>query len=232
MSADLEILMEQTQTSVSISNWNISDSSRVVIPNASILINLKPDQILAYGSARVGGDGTIGSVSSDEIIFGELSLRAPLEFQISEDALISTDPTLFNENSTEIIPDEIENIVLFVQYDNDFEFGSKVTVSISKDINELFIGPTITGIDSIELNDDRLGLFNQDSIYINVEIGVIGKEDEYGNPVSSKFLSTDKMELNIYGRIQYFIDGSELQHPNEKIYISYYILYHSCIWAE
>ena len=207
---------------VSISNWNISDSSRVVIPNASTLINLKPDQILAYGSARVGGDGTIGSVSSDEIIFGELSVRAPLEFQISEDALISTDPTLFNENSTEIIPDEIENIVLFVQYDNDFEFGSKITVSISQDttdfesgaadilINELFIGPTITGIDSIELNDDRLGLFNQDSIYINVEIGVIGKEDEYGNPVSSKFLSTDKMELNIYGRIQYFIDGSEL----------------------
>ena len=39
---------------------------------------------------------------------------------------------------------------------------------------------------------------------------MIGKEDEYGNPVSSKFLSTDKMELNIYGRIQYFIDGSEL----------------------
>jgi len=207
---------------VSISNWNISDSSRVVIPNASTLINLKPDQILAYGSARVGGDGTIGSVSSDEIIFGELSVRAPLEFQISEDALISTDPTLFNENSTEIIPDEIENIVLFVQYDNDFEFGSKITVSISQDttdfesgaadilIDELFIGPAITGLDSIELNDDRLGLFNQDSIYINVEIGVIGKEDEYGNPVSSKFLSTDKMELNIYGRIQYFIDGSEL----------------------
>jgi len=207
---------------VSISNWNISDSSRVVIPNASTLINLKPDQILAYGSARVGGDGTIGSVSSDEIIFGELSVRAPLEFQISEDALISTDPTLFNENSTEIIPDEIENIVLFVQYDNDFEFGSKIMVSISQDttdfesgaadilIDELFIGPAITGLDSIELNDDRLGLFNQDSIYINVEIGVIGKEDEYGNPVSSKFLSTDKMELNIYGRIQYFIDGSEL----------------------
>ncbi len=207
---------------VSISNWNISDSSRVVIPNASTLINLKPDQILAYGSARVGGDGTIGSVSSDEIIFGELSVRAPLEFQISEDALISTDPTLFNENSTEIIPDEIENIVLFVQYDNDFEFGSKITVSISQDTNDfesgaadilidqLFIGPAITGIDSIELNDDRLGLFNQDSIYINVEIGVIGKEDEYGNPVSSKFLSTDKMELNIYGRIQYLIDGSEL----------------------
>ena len=207
---------------VSISNWNISDSSRVVIPNASTLINLKPDQILAYGSARVGGDGTIGSVSSDEIIFGELSVRAPLEFQISEDALISTDPTLFNENSTEIIPDEIENIVLFVQYDNDFEFGSKITVSISQDttdfesgaadilIDELFIGPAITGLDSIELNDDRLGLFNEDSIYINVEIGVIGKEDEYGNPVSSKFLSTDKMELNIYGRIQYFIDGSEL----------------------
>ena len=207
---------------VSISNWNISDSSTVIVPNASVLINIQPDQILAYGSARVGGDGTVGSVTSDEIILGQLSVRAPLEFEIGQDALITTDPTLLNENESEIVPEEIENIVLFVQYNNDFEFGSMITVLMSQDtldfesgvadllIDELEIGSTSTGLDSIELNDNRLGLFNQDSIYLRVEIKVIGQEDNNGNPVPSKFLSTDQMQLNIYGRVQYFIDGSNI----------------------
>ena len=207
---------------VSISNWNISDSSTVIVPNASVLINIQPDQILAYGSARVGGDGTVGSVTSDDIILGELSVRAPLEFEIGQDALITTDPTLLNENESEIVPEEIENIVLFVQYNNDFEFGSMITVLMSQDtldfesgtadllIDELEIGSTSTGLDSIELNDNRLGLFNQDSIYLRVEIKVIGQEDNNGNPVPSKFLSTDEMQLNIYGRLQYFIDGSNI----------------------
>ena len=207
---------------VSISNWNISDSSTVIVPNASVLINIQPDQILAYGSARVGGDGTVGSVTSDDIILGELSVRAPLEFEIGQDALITTDPTLLNENESEVVPEEIENIVLFVQYNNDFEFGSMITVLMSQDtldfesgtadllIDELEIGSTSTGLDSIELNDNRLGLFNQDSIYLRVEIKVIGQEDNNGNPVPSKFLSTDEMQLNIYGRMQYFIDGSNI----------------------
>ena len=207
---------------VSISNWNISDSSTVIVPNASTLINVQPDQILAYGSARVGGDGTIGSVTSDEIILGELSVRAPLEFEIGQNALITTDPTLLNENDSDIVPEEIENIVLFVEYNNDFEFGSMITVSMSQDtldfesgtadllIDELQIGSTSTGLDSIELNDNRLGLFNQDSIYLRVEIKVIGQEDDNGNPVSSKFLSTDEMHLNIYGRVQYLIDGPDI----------------------
>ena len=207
---------------VSIANWNISDSSTVIVPNASTLINVQPDQILAYGSARVGGDGTIGSVTSDEIILGELSVRAPLEFEIGQNALITTDPTLLNENDSDIVPEEIESIVLFVEYDNDFEFGSMITVSMSQDtldfesgtadllVDELQIGSTSTGLDSIELNDNRLGLFNQDSIYLRVEIKVIGQEDDNGNPVSSKFLSTDEMHLNIYGRVQYLIDGPEI----------------------
>ena len=77
-------------------------------------------------------------------------------------------------------------------------------------IDELEIGSISTGLDSIELNDNRLGLFNQDSIYLRVEIKVIGQEDNNGNPVPSKFLSTDEMQLNIYGRVEYFIDGSNI----------------------
>ena len=207
----------------SITNWNITDSSQVIIPNASTLINIQPDKILAYGSARVGGDGTSGSVTSAEVIAGLLSVRAPLELEIGPDATITIDPELVTKTgAAETVPEEIEDVVVFISYDNSFEFGSTLTVLMSQDtldfesgaadilIDALQITAGVAGIDSIDLNDNRLGLFNQDSMYVQVQINVLGQTDSDGNPIPSRFLSTDEMQLNIYGRIQYFVDGPEL----------------------
>jgi len=207
----------------SITNWNITDSSQVIIPNASTLINIQPDKILAYGSARVGGDGTSGSVTSAEVIAGLLSVRAPLELEIGPDATITIDPELVTKTgAAETVPEDIEDVVVFISYDNSFEFGSTLTVLMSQDtldfesgaadilIDALQITAGVAGIDSIDLNDNRLGLFNQDSMYVQVQINVLGQTDSDGNPIPSRFLSTDEMQLNIYGRIQYFVDGPEL----------------------
>jgi hypothetical protein len=207
----------------SITNWNITDSSQVIIPDASTLINIQPDKILAYGSARVGGDGTSGTVKSTDMIAGLLSVRAPLELEIGPDASISTDPKLVTKaDAVETVPEEIEDVVVFINYDNSFEFGSTLTVLMSRDtmdfesgaadilVDALLIMAGSAGVDSIDLNDNRLGLFNQDSMYVQVLVNVLGQTDSNGNPIPSRFLSTDKMWLNIYGRVQYFIDGPDL----------------------
>ncbi|CUV10296.1 hypothetical protein MGWOODY_Mmi938 [hydrothermal vent metagenome] len=207
----------------SITNWNITDSSQVIIPNASTLINIQPDKIMAFGSARVGGDGTSGTVSSAGVIAGLLSVRAPLELEIGPNATITTDPELVTKaDAAETVPDEIEDVVVFISYDNSFEFGSSLTVLMSQDtldfesgaadilVDALLITAGGTGVDSIDLNDNRLGLFNQDSMYVQVQVNVLGQTDSDGNPIPSRFLSTDEMQLNIYGRIQYFVDGPEL----------------------
>ena len=207
----------------SITNWNITDSSQVIIPDASTLINIQPDKILAYGSARVGGDGTSGTVTSTDMIAGLLSVRAPLELEIGPNASISTDPKLATKaDAVETVPEEIEDVVVFINYDNSFEFGSTLTVLMSRDtmdfesgaadilVDALLIKAGSAGVDSIDLNDNRLGLFNQDSMYVQVLVNVLGQTDSNGNPIPSRFLSTDKMWLNIYGRMQYFIDGSDL----------------------
>ncbi len=212
----------------SITNWNITDSSSVIIPNANELINIQPDMILAYGSARVGGDGTSGTVTSDQTISGLLSVKAPLELEILPNAKITTDPELTTEaDAGETIPGEIEEIKVFIRYDNEFEFGTAVTVLMSQDtlhfddgtadvlVDSLLIPAGETGLDSLVLNDERLGLFNQDSMYVQAKINVLGQTDENGNPVPSKFLSTDTLQLNIYGRIQYLMDGPELAGDDE-----------------
>ena len=206
-----------------ITNWNITDSSQEIIPDASTLINIQPDKILAYGSARVGGDGTSGTVTSTDMIAGLLSVRAPLELEIGPDASISTDPKLVTKaDAVETVPEEIEDVVVFINYDNSFEFGSTLTVLMRRDtmdfetgaadilVDALLIMAGSAGVDSIDLNDNRLGLFNQDSMYVQVLVNVLGQTDSNGNPIPSRFLSTDKMWLNIYGRVQYFIDGPDL----------------------
>ena len=214
--------------SSSITNWNITDSSIVIIPKANELINIQPDMILAYGSARVGGDGTSGTVTSDQTIAGLLSVKAPLELEILPNAQITTDPELTTEaDAEETVPEELEEIMVFIRYDNEFEFGTAVTVLMSQDtlhfdegtadvlVDSLLIYAGETGLDSLVLNDERLGLFNQDSMYVQAKINVLGQTDENGNPVPSKFLSTDVLQLNIYGRIQYLIDGPELAGGDE-----------------
>ena len=212
----------------SITNWNITDSSSVIIPNANELINIQPDMILAYGSARVGGDGTSGTVTSDQTIAGLLSVVAPLELEIGPDAQITTDPELATEaDAEETIPEELEEMIVFIRYENEFDFGTAVTVLMSQDtlhfddgtadvlVDSLLINADETGLDSLVLNDERLGLFNQDSMYVQAKINVLGQTDENGNPVPSIFLSTDMLQLNIYGRIQYLIDGPELAGDDE-----------------
>ncbi len=212
----------------SITNWNITDSSSVIIPNANELINIQPDMILAYGSARVGGDGTSGTVTSDQTIAGLLSVVAPLELEIGPDAQITTDPELATEaDAEETIPEELEEMIVFIRYENEFDFGTAVTVLMSQDtlhfddgtadvlVDSLLINADETGLDSLVLNDERLGLFNQDSMYVQAKINVLGQTDENGNPVPSIFLSTDILQLNIYGRIQYLIDGPELAGDDE-----------------
>ena len=200
----------------------------MIIPNASTLINIQPDKILAYGSARVGGDGTSGTVTSTDMIAGLLSVRAPLELEIGHDATITIDPELVTKTgAAESVPEEIEDVVVFISYDNSFEFGSTLTVLMSQDtldfeagaadilVDALQITAGVAGVDSINLvgpvsDDNRLGLFNRDSMYVQVQVNVLGQTDSDGNPIPSRFLSTDEMQLNIYGRIQYFIDGPEL----------------------
>ncbi len=207
----------------SVANWNILDSSRVIIPQGSDLINIRPNRFLAYGVARAGGTDTYGTVTSDQTISGKMTIRAPLEFDISSDAWITSEPQLVNEgDSVEAVPGEIEEIIVFIRYQNQFEFGSVLSVLMSQDtlgfddgtadilVDSLTLAPNQSGRDSLLLNDERLDLFNQDSVYIQARFHLLGRVDENGQPLPTRFLSTDSLHINVYGRLQYFMDGHAL----------------------
>ena len=70
---------------------NIHANPSVQIPDASSLINIRPDRIIARGSAQVGDLDSVGTVASDDSLSGVMNVRAPLMFIVDADAVISPD---------------------------------------------------------------------------------------------------------------------------------------------
>lgn len=193
---------------------NIVDDPLVNIPDASALINIKPDQIVSYGSAAVGGNGT---VAVDQYVQGVMKIVVPMDMEITDDAMVDMDPELVDED----LPEVIESVILFAETDNQFDFGGFIEVLAARDTNifnasdpekpdtlatfRLF--PDSSFIESIMLEETKFELL-QDSLYLKTVVNLLGKRDEYGQPESSQLLPSDSLSLLLYGSIKGLIDLS------------------------
>lgn len=203
-----------------IRGWNITDSSVVTVPNAADLINIFPDRIVASGQATAGEPGVIGTIASDQFVAGEIEISAPLEFEITEDAVISLDPQKTDALEADVV-DRIKRFTLFARMENQFEFGAEVEVYAAKDtlwfepngggtpdtLALLSIPAATTSLDSVALDSTQFNLF-KDSVYVKTRVKLLEMSD--GSP--SRFLSTDSLHLNLYGTVRYLND--HLQQDN------------------
>ncbi|MBC8400082.1 MAG: hypothetical protein H8E14_01190 [Candidatus Marinimicrobia bacterium] len=200
----------------SVAQHNITENNQVVIPNAEALINIKPDKIVASGRATVGSLDTVGTVASDQFIEGEFNIKAPLKLYLTESSQIELD---LEEVDTEDFPEDLERIVLYADYYNQFDFGSQIEVLASEDTTlegslvmpdtllTLDIIPNYTGLDSILLDEDEFDLFiNSEQLYIKTIVNLVGEKDNQGNPLPSSFLSTDSLKILLWGSMQVLVD--------------------------
>ena len=188
-------------------NQNIHANPNIEISNASELINIRPDRIVARGSAKVGNLDSVGTVASDDSLSGVMSVRAPLMFLVDAGALISPDPVEFVEQGDSLgIPDEIIDAALVMTINNQWEFGASVSVLLGPDslaiengeVDTLLSGftfsPDASIVDTIYLDEDAFQLLKRSPSWIQPQISVISNE---GTPV--KFLSTDTLKITIDG---------------------------------
>ena len=188
-------------------NQNIHANPNIQILNASELINIRPDRIVARGSAKVGNLDSVGTVASDDSLSGVMSVRAPLMFLVDAGALISPDPVEFVEQGDSPgIPDEIIDAALVMTINNQWEFGASVSVLLGPDslaiengeVDTLLSGftfsPDASIVDTIYLDEDAFQLLKRSPSWIQPQISVISNE---GTPV--KFLSTDTLKITIDG---------------------------------
>ena len=188
-------------------NQNIHANPNIEISNASELINIRPDRIVARGSAKVGDLDSVGTVASDDSLSGVMSVRAPLMFLVDDGALISPDPVEFVEQGDSLgIPDGIIDAALVMTINNQWEFGASVSVLLGPDslaiengeVDTLLSGftfsPDASIVDTIYLDEDAFQLLKRSPSWIQPQISVISNE---GTPV--KFLSTDTLKITIDG---------------------------------
>ena len=196
---------------------NIHANPSVQIPDASSLINIRPDRIIARGSAQVGDLDSVGTVASDDSLSGVMNVRAPLMFIVDADAVISPDPVELVEQGDSLgIPDDIIDAALILKIDNQWEFGASVSVILGPDslsiengeVDTLLSGfsfnPDASVVDTIYLDQDKFQLLKRSPSWIQPQVSVLS---ESGAPV--KFLSTDTLTITIDG-ISSSIDLSSL----------------------
>ena len=196
---------------------NIHANPSIWIPDASSLINIRPDRIIARGSAQVGDLDSVGTVASDDSLSGVMNVRAPLMFIVDADAVISPDPVELVEQGDSLgISDDIIDVALILKIDNQWEFGASVSVILGPDslsiesgeVDTLLSGfsfnPDDFIVDTIYLDQDKFQLLKRSPSWIQPQVSVLS---ESGAPV--KFLSTDTLTITIDG-ISSSIDLSSL----------------------
>ena len=196
---------------------NIHANPSIQIPDASTLINIRPDRIIARGSAQVGDLDSVGTVASDDSLSGVMTVKAPLMFLIDEDAVIIPDPAeLVEEGDSLGISDDIIDAALILQIENQWEFGANVSIVLAPDslsiengeVDTLLSGftfnPDASAVDTIYLDQEAFQLLKRSPSWIQPQERVLSDSN---SPV--RFLSTDTLKITIDG-ISSSIDLSTL----------------------
>ena len=186
---------------------NIHANPNVQIPDASALINIRPDRIVARGSAQVGDLDSVGTVASDDSLSGIMIVRAPLMFIVDANTEISPDPSeLVGEGDSLGIPEDIMDIAVILSIDNQWSFGADLSVLLAPDsvsltngnVDTLISGfsfdPDASITDTLSLDEEAFDLLSRSPNWIQPKIKIISDDDQ---PV--KFLSTDTLTITIDG---------------------------------
>lgn len=203
----------------SIYHHNIIDTPILYIDNAQQLINILPNRITATGKAEVGDPEVLGKVSSTDTLSGLLTVAAPLSFIINDSSIITIDP----QKMDPIDANELKNATLFIDYQNEFEFGADITVLLATDttyfdtgeadtlISSLRLEANVSGRDSIILVKSDFDKLNQEENYSKAIISLLGRENG-----PSRFLSTDTLKINLSASFEYLINQPEsTESPDE-----------------
>ena len=192
-----------------IDGINIIETPNFMIDDLQDLININPNSLLAYGTAEVGSLTEYGSVSTQDTLSGRLKVLAPLAFEIDDSSSIKIDAQSLEKIDT---IEQIKSVKVFLDYENNFEFGANAVVLVSQDtanfyngladtLTHLTIIPDTSLIDSLTLDQNSLEILYQSGNYTKTILNVLGKENG-----PTRFLSTDTLNIKLYMGAQLIIE--------------------------
>ncbi len=202
---------EGDSDSLVVENQDITENPQVIFGNAAPLLNLFPEKIMVIGSATIGEENHVGTIARGQYVTGALNITAPFQFNIAENPRVELDPELVDEE----IPEQVEDMRLFAQMENAFEIGASVEIYAAKDtllfhedasgspdsLGIFTVQADASSLDSLVLDASKISLF-QEPVYIKTIVNMMGK----GEGETSSILSTDSLQITLYGKLRYLND--------------------------
>ena len=214
----------------------LTPENDIVHIDAADILNIHPESIVAGGQAIIGGGLEASTIMKGQKMEPIMSINVPL-------SLIIDDPNPIKDiESSDIaspLPDDntvtLDEVIIFTEAMNLFEFGAKVVVlasndSLTFDSTAMAHGlgtpadtlltlellplentdPEIAPeVNQILLSSTKLQLF-EERMYLKPEVTLLGNTDGQGNSLPSHFFTTDSLTVKTWGRITYTINGEEL----------------------
>ena len=144
-----EIIIDDTIDNIMYAE---STTEIVVIEGVNELLNIIPTLITVTDIYAIIGDGlTPGSIALNDSISGSYEVVTPLKF-IIEDYVVtdSIDAIEMDDDSQDMIEDNINGVKLVVSAENKFPFGSDIRIFFSTDSTLIFTAPQLV-IDSLSV---------------------------------------------------------------------------------
>ncbi|MFC1550347.1 hypothetical protein ACFL46_03560 [Candidatus Neomarinimicrobiota bacterium] len=207
--------MEETE----VPSTNILNGNPIYVDDAERLLNIRPDRITADGVLIIYPSGEPGSHFSNQDLPVMLVIEAPLNIEITETATYEIESQKVQMD----IDDAIESIKVFIDSDNDFDFGADLDILAARDtmyfkegslirpdtITQMTIHPnTPREIIIFDLGPEKYELF-QDSTYVTGKMRLLSNVDSQGNPTSSKLLSKDSLKVLVYTSVSVLVDPDD-----------------------
>jgi len=201
-----------------VPSTNILSGNPIFIDDAERLLNIRPNRITTDGLLIIYPSGEPGSLFSNQNLPVTMVIEAPLNIEITEAATFEIESQKVQMD----IDDVIETIKIFIDSDNDFDFGADLDILAADDtmhfkegsliqpdtITNLTLHPNTNETIIFDLEPEKFQLF-QDSTYITGKIRLLSNVDSQGNPTSSKLLSKDSLKILVYTSISVLVDPND-----------------------
>lgn len=202
--------------------------------DAAPLLNIHPDAIVSSGMAVVGDGISSSTIAQGQMMAPLMYINVPLSLIIEDPPFIEMDA----EGVDSPLPDDetisLEEVTIFVEAINLFEFGANVVLLASDDSTELDSVRLAQGLadpdtlisfeilpkenagvtDDLEVNEIVLenGQISiiEDRFFIKPQIQLLGQGSQ-----PARFFTTDSLSMKTWGSVSYTVHGDQLTEEEE-----------------
>lgn len=215
--------------------FSLTPSNDRITIDAAPLLNIQPDAIISSGMAVVGDGVSSSRIAKGQMMAPVMYINVPLSLIIENPPSIESDA----EGMDSPLPDDetisLEEVTIFAEAINHFEFGASILVLASNDSTELDSARLADGlanpdtlftleilpkenvgimgdpeVNEIILSQDNIGII-EERFFIKPEITLIGQGSQ-----PARMFTTDSLSLKTWGSVSYTVHGDELLEEEDS----------------